>query len=303
MKTKLGAWIAAARLRTLPLSLSGIIIGIALAFSQGQFSYLVAIFCFLTTISYQVLSNFANDYGDGIKGTDNEERIGPARAIQSGSLSPTEMKNGIILTVVISIFFTVCLLSFSFTQEMLLTAFLFFILGAIAVIAAIKYTVGNNAYGYKGLGDVFVFIFFGLVSVMGSYFLLTKHWNWTLLLPAISVGMLSVGVLNLNNMRDIENDKKAGKNTLVVKMGSKLARYYHYYIIISAMLLTVLFTILNYTSPFNFLYIIAFIPLMMHLNRVKNNSNPKMLDPELKKLALSTFLFALLFALSINIFL
>jgi 1,4-dihydroxy-2-naphthoate octaprenyltransferase len=303
VKTKLKAWVSAARLRTLPLSVSGIIVGASLAVSQGYSGMVIIILCIFTTISYQVLSNFANDYGDGLKGTDNEDRIGPVRALQSGIISPKEMKFGINITVALSIFLTVCLINFSFSEDMFFQALFFLVLGVIAVIAAIKYTVGKSAYGYKGFGDVFVFIFFGLVSVMGSHFLLTKQWNWLLLLPATSIGLLSVGVLNLNNMRDIGSDIKAGKITLVVKIGSKMARFYHNNIVILAMLLAMVYTVLNYKSPFNFLYLIAFIPLIMHLIRVNRIKDPKQLDPELKKLALSTFLFALLFALSVNIIL
>ncbi|WP_340198772.1 1,4-dihydroxy-2-naphthoate polyprenyltransferase [Ascidiimonas sp. W6] len=303
MKSKTSAWISAARLRTLPLSVSGIIVGISLAISEGHFNSTIAMLCIATTISYQVLSNFANDYGDGVKGTDNKDRVGPVRALQSGVIGKDEMKRGIYVTVLISFLLTIILIYKAFGSDSLFLTLVFLLLGIVSVIAAIKYTVGGGAYGYRGLGDLFVFVFFGLVSVIGSYFLFTKQWNWLTLFPAISIGMLSVGVLNLNNMRDRESDAKAGKITLVVRIGDEFAKYYHYYIIISAMFFSILYTIFTYNSSVNFLYFLSFVPLVLHLKRVYNTKNSKLLDPELKKLALSTFLFALLFALSINIFL
>lgn len=303
MSTKLKAWLSAARLRTLPLSLSGIVIGAGLAASKGFFDYKVFVLCLLTTIAYQVLSNFANDYGDGVKGTDNDNRIGPQRTIQSGAISIAQMRIGIAISVVISLLLTIFLIFSAFDSKAVYLMVTFLILGVFSVIAAIKYTVGNNAYGYRGLGDLFVFVFFGLVSVVGSYYILSQSWNWMVFLPAISVGLLSVGVLNLNNMRDIKSDKDSGKITLVVRMGSKSAKYYHYFLISTAMLVIIVSTIFNYRSPFNFLYFPVFIPLMLHLKRVYTNNDPGLLDPELKKLALSTFLFAILYAISINIFL
>lgn len=303
MRTKTRAWLSAARLRTLPLSVSGIIVGVSIASSEGYRNLWLAILCIFTTVSYQVLSNFANDYGDGVKGTDNANRIGPVRALQSGVISRTEMKKGIVVAIIVSIALTGLLIYTAFGKDSLYLSALFLILGIISVIAAIKYTVGGSAYGYRGLGDVFVFIFFGLVSVAGSYFLFTKQWNWFVLFPAMSIGFLSVGVLNLNNMRDRESDAKSGKITLVVKIGDQFSKYYHYYIVIAAMFFAMAYTIIDYNSPVNLLYFIAFIPLAIHLKRVYDNENPKKLDPELKKLALSTFLFAVLFAISINIFL
>jgi 1,4-dihydroxy-2-naphthoate octaprenyltransferase len=159
--------------------------------------------------------------------------------------------------------------------------------------------VGENAYGYSGLGDVFVFLFFGLLSVCGSYFLYAKSIDFTVFLPAFSVGLLSVGVMNLNNMRDMESDKKAGKVTLVVRIGSEFARYYHYYLIAASLLFALMYTSLRFSSPFQFLFLIAYIPLFTHLVKVYKTRDVKLLDPELKKLALSTFLFSLLFGLGL----
>jgi 1,4-dihydroxy-2-naphthoate octaprenyltransferase len=294
---KINSWISAARLRTLPLSISGIIVGTTIAVSEGVFNIIIFSLALATTLGLQVLSNFANDYGDGVKGTDNEDRVGPQRALQSGLITQKEMLQGIIITAIVTLLFAILLIYVAFGKENLGYALFFFFLGIAAIAAAIKYTVGKSAYGYRGLGDVFVFIFFGLVAVYGSYFLYAHQWNWLVLLPAFSIGFLSMGVLNLNNMRDRASDEKAGKITLVVKLGAKRAKNYHYALILGAILCLVLFTVLNLKSINDFLYLPAFIPLILHLKRVVENENATLLDPELKVLALSTFATAVLFGL------
>ncbi|RBP32852.1 1,4-dihydroxy-2-naphthoate prenyltransferase [Oceanihabitans sediminis] len=291
---KIKHWLEAARLRTLPLSVSGIIVASCLAASKGIFNWQIFTLAMLTTISLQVLSNFANDYGDGVKGTDNEDRIGPMRALQSGNITAKSMLNGIKLNIIICLILSVGLIFAAFGSDHFLLALLFFIIGVSSIYAAIKYTVGSNAYGYRGLGDVFVFVFFGLVSVIGCYVLYSKQLDFITVLPACAIGLLSAAVLNLNNMRDIESDRKANKNTLVVKMGSVKAKYYHYFLVVTAMVLSLLFGVLNYESPNNFIYLITFIPLGIHLKTVKDNTKPVLLDPELKKLALTTFFLSVL---------
>ena len=294
-------YIQAARLRTLPLSVSGIIVGSALAYAEGFFNGLIFLLALLTTIGFQIISNFANDYGDGVKGTDNENRIGPLRAIQSGAISPKQMKNAIAISSVVT-FIIACVLIFeSFGKDDFFNLVVFLVLGITSIVAAIKYTVGDRAYGYSGFGDVFVFMFFGLLSVCGSYYLYTKHMELQIILPAFSIGFLSVGVLNLNNMRDRESDIESNKNTLVVKIGSEFAKYYHYYLLISAFLFACMHTVVTYKSPLQFLFMLAFIPIFKHLLVVYKNEDPKDLDPELKRLALSTFLFALLFSIGVII--
>ena len=294
---KINSWISAARLRTLPLSISGIIVGTTIAVSEGVFNIIIFSLALATTLGLQVLSNFANDYGDGVKGTDNEDRVGPQRALQSGLITQKEMLQGIIITAIVTLLFAILLIYVALGKENLGYALFFFLLGIAAIAAAIKYTVGKSAYGYRGLGDVFVFIFFGLVAVYGSYFLYAHQWNWLVLLPAFSIGFLSMGVLNLNNMRDRASDEKAGKITLVVKLGAKRAKNYHYALILGAILCLVLFTVLSLESINDFLYLPAFIPLILHLKRVVENENATLLDPELKVLALSTFATAVLFGL------
>ena len=291
------AFINAARLRTLPLSVSGIIVGSFLASAEAKFDWKICVLALLTTIGFQVLSNFANDYGDGVKGTDNEDRVGPQRALQSGVISPKQMLKAIKITGFITFSIALLLIYIAFGISHLNYLFLFIAFGIASIVAAIKYTIGDKAYGYSGYGDIFVFLFFGWLSVVGSYFLFTKTLDYTIFIPATAVGMLSVGVLNLNNMRDRISDEKARKRTLVVKIGDEFAKYYHYYLLIASFLLALLYNTIHYKSLTQFLFIIAFIPIFKHLFTVYNNKNPELLDPELKKLALSTFLFAILFGI------
>lgn len=297
----LKSWISAARLRTLPLSISGIIVGTTIAVQEGYFNVVVFSLALGTTLGLQILSNFANDYGDGVKGIDNEDRVGPARAIQSGLISQKEMKQGIWGTAIATLILAILLIYAAFGSENFMYAIVFFVLGVAAIIAAIKYTVGESAYGYRGLGDVFVFIFFGLVAVYGSYFLYAHQLNWLVVLPACAIGFLSAGVLNLNNMRDRESDAKAGKNTLVVKLGENSSKNYHYFLVTGAVLCLVVFSVFTAEEWSDFLYLLGFIPLMRHLKRVILNDNPMLLDPELKVLAITTFFIAALFGLGLVI--
>jgi 1,4-dihydroxy-2-naphthoate octaprenyltransferase len=295
-------WIEAARVRTLPLSVSGIIVGSFYAMSQGMFNWNIVTFALLTTLGLQILSNFANDYGDGVKGTDNKDRVGPMRAIQSGMITPNAMKKAIGLTAVITLTFAVLLIYFAFKESYLLYSLFFLMLGILAIASAIRYTVGKGAYGYRGFGDLFVFIFFGMVSTFGVYFMFSKSIDWLLLLPATAIGFLSVGVLNLNNMRDEESDRKAGKNTIVVKMGGENAKKYHFFLVISAMVLVLLFAFLTNFHFDQYIFVVAYFPLISHLITVYKNKNPKLLDPELKILAISTFILSILLSLSLIFF-
>ena len=285
-------WIQAARLRTLPLSVSGIIVGSAYAYYQGYSDWRIVVLALLTTLGLQVLSNYANDYGDGVKGTD-ANRIGEKRLVAAGVITAEQMKKAVIITAVLTFIIALLLIYVAFGKENFALSLIFILLGIGSIGAAIKYTVGKSAYGYSGFGDVFVFIFFGLVSVVGSNFLFTHFIDWKLFLPATAIGLLSVAVLNLNNMRDIENDKIAGKNTLVVKMGLKWAKYYHQIIIVLGMICFMIFAILIETSTLPIL--IINIPIILHMNKVDKSQNYEDFDPELKKVALSTFALSILF--------
>ncbi len=306
------SFLKAARLRTLPLSVSGIIVGSYLGVdylnsisieSVKIVVWLTPTFwlAILTTIGFQVLSNFANDYGDGVKGSD-KNRTGEARMVSSGAITPKQMKMAMIVTTIITLIIALLLIYVAFGSDNFGYSVLFFVLGIASITAAIKYTVGNSAYGYSGFGDVFVFVFFGLLSVVGSYFLYTKNINFEIFLPAISVGLLSTAVLNLNNLRDREEDKKNNKNTLVVKLGIEKAKQYHYFLIFGALISALVFVFLNFETIYQFIFLVAFIPLIKNVKTVAENKIPAELDKELKKVALSTFLFAILFAITNTIF-
>ncbi|SDB41019.1 1,4-dihydroxy-2-naphthoate prenyltransferase [Flavobacteriaceae bacterium MAR_2010_188] len=288
------SWLSAIRLRTLPLSISGIILGSCFAYYNGYFKITILLFAILTTISLQILSNLSNDYGDGVKGTDGEKRVGPARAIQSGKITPDDMLKAIRLNIIVVIIFTTILLYFAFGVKHFIYVLFFFILACASIYAAMNYTIGEKAYGYRSLGDFFVFIFFGLLSVIGSYFLYTMQLDHHVFLPAIALGLLCVGVLNLNNMRDIDSDKFSNKITVAVRLGIKSAKSYHYLLIVGTMIITLAFVILYYSSISNLLVLLIFVPLIFHLIKVKKAKKPEDFDTLLKPLALSAFAFSLL---------
>jgi 1,4-dihydroxy-2-naphthoate octaprenyltransferase len=299
---KIAPWINAARLRTLPLSISGILVGTALASSYGSVDNTIFILALCTAIGFQITSNFANDYGDGVKGTDNEDRIGPKRALQSGLLTRKLLKKGIIISIFINIVLVIAVVYIAFGSENIAYILLFMALGGLSIWAAVKYTIGSSAYGYRGMGDVFVFLFFGLLAVLGTLFLYTRNLTWPAVLPAISIGALSTGVLNLNNLRDHDSDKNSNKRTLVVLMGYANGLKYHTALISIGLLSFLVFIILKFKCYFQLLPLVVFIPILVQLIRVNRTRTPSLLDPELKKLAISTFLLSLLFYLGNNIF-
>ena len=295
----LKSWLAASRLRTLPLALSSSIIGSSLAAADGRFRWSVFGLVALTTVLLQVLSNLANDYGDFVNGKDTAERIGPKRMVQSGEISPAMMLRGMIVIGLLCAVSGVWLIVLG-TQGLEVTSILLFaLLGLAAIAAAIKYTVGKNPYGYSGLGDIFVFIFFGLVGVVGTYFLHTQSFQWKILLPAAAIGMLSAGVLNMNNMRDFEADRNAGKRTMVVSLGTKNAANYHLFLVGGAAVLAVAYTVLNYHSAWQWIFLLSFPVLFLNLKTVFTYKNSIELYPELGKLAMGAFLFSLTFGIGV----
>ena len=292
-------WIKAFRLRTLPLAFSCIIMGSGLAYADGGFNLTVFGLALITTLFLQILSNLANDYGDFVKGTDNEETIGPDRTMQSGLITKSEMVKIMWVIALFCSVFGVWLIYEGTIGLDLKKAGLFAILGLSAMGAAVKYTMGKNPYGYAGLGDIFVFLYFGLLGVLGSYFLHTHTLNWDLLLPASSIGLFTTAVLNINNMRDCEADKKSGKNTLVVKIGIKKAKDYHRALIFGGILLAITFV---FPSPNYFHYIFAItIPIFVgFVQSIQKRNDFENFDPFLKKQAITTFIFSILFVIGIN---
>mgnify|MGYP002628363018 FL=1 len=291
-------WIQAFRLRTLPLALSSIVLGSLVAISKGSFNVQVFYLAVLTTVLLQILSNLANDLGDSIKGTDNENRIGPERAVQSGAISMASMKRAVVVTSVFAFAAGLALLFTAF-EGLDLTSLAFLILGILAIAAALRYTMGKNPYGYRGLGDVFVFLFFGCVGVGGSFFLHSLYWSWDVLLPASSIGLFSAAVLNMNNMRDIENDAASGKITLVVRLGFERARIYHQFLLILGMACSWTYWFHNSTEVAGLIFSLSFIPFIHNLLKVRRVLSPKELEPELKRIALGTFFFSLIFGASL----
>jgi len=290
-------WIQAARLRTLPLSVSGIVVGSAYAYHQGFTDWRIVVLALLTTLGLQVLSNYANDYGDGVKGTD-ANRIGEKRLVAAGIITALQMRKAVIITAILTFIVALLLIYVAFGKENFALSLIFILLGIGSIGAAIKYTVGKGAYGYSGFGDVFVFIFFGLVSVIGSNFLFTHFIDWKLFLPATSIGLLSVAVLNLNNMRDIENDTIAGKNTLIVKFGLKFGLWYQRLLIFVPILLYVIF-LFDFKNSIPGFSILFYFLAYSHNKTISKINDPKDFDPHLKKVALSTFLFAILLSLKL----
>ena len=294
-------WIAAFRLKTLPLALSNTIVGSALAVMNGGYRWSVFILAAATTVLLQILSNMANDYGDFVNGKDTAERIGPKRMVQSGEISPKAMLRGMILIGSICAVTGTALIWIGTKGIDITNMLIFGVLGIGAIAAAIKYTVGKNPYGYRGLGDIFVFIFFGLVGVVGTYFLHTQNFSWDILLPASAIGFLSMGVLNMNNMRDYEADKKAGKHTIVVAMGERNAAFYQFFLINGAVLCMIIFTLLNYHSAWQWFFLLSTPLLAMNLKKVFSYKSNIELYPELPRVSMATLLLSLLFLLGVII--
>ena len=290
-------WFTTARPRTLPLALASIIIGSALAYWAGKFDLITTLLAFITTILLQVLSNFANDYGDHVKGSDTAERIGPLRAIQHGAITGVQLKQAVILLSILS-FLSGALLTV-YAYESIQDLIVFLALGAISIVAAITYTVGKKAYGYLGLGDLFVLIFFGFVAVIGVFYLQAHEIKSQIFLPALGCGLLSVAVLNINNLRDIEQDRKAGKNTLIVRIGSANGRKYHVALLVVAMLSYLVFALTELHHWYNYLFLLATPLLAKHALFVYRHQNPAELRPILGQMAGLALITNLLFSLSI----
>lgn len=284
------------RPRTLPLALASIIMGSGLAAAEGMFDWVVALFCILTAILLQILSNLANDYGDSFHGADHGERKGPKRAVQSGLVTPAEMRRAIILTTAGAMLSGVILLWLAFGRDALSLTVIFILLGAAAIGGAITYTAGKMPYGYAGLGDIAVLVFFGWVGVIGSYFVQTVHLSWMLLLPATACGLLAVAVLNVNNIRDMESDRLAGKYSIPVRLGLARARVYHWTLLILGTLFALAYCLLNHTSFWQYLFLLALPMLLRNGLAVGRATDLPALNPWLKQMSLAALIFVLLFS-------
>ncbi|MFQ1023550.1 1,4-dihydroxy-2-naphthoate polyprenyltransferase [Avibacterium paragallinarum] len=293
-KNSVKMWVETARPKTLPLAAASIIMGAALAYWDKQFSWQISLLCLITTLLLQILSNFANDYGDHQKGSDTAERIGPLRGIQHGVISAAQLKKGLILVSLASLFFGFWLIALAY--QTYADLFAFSLLGGLAILAAITYTVGAKPYGYMGLGDISVLLFFGILGVCGTYYLQTHQLNLMIFLPALSTGLLSTAVLNINNLRDIEQDRKAGKNTLAVRFGAKNGRIYHCLLLAVAALCNVIFALLNFHHLVSFIFLLAYPLLVKHALYVYRNQDPLLLRPMLGQMSMLALLTNLLFS-------
>lgn len=290
-------WFSTARPRTLPLALASIIVGSALAHWAGKFDLITTLLAFVTTILLQVLSNFANDYGDYVKGSDTKERIGPLRAIQHGAITGIQLRNAVIVLVVLSFLGGTALITYSY--QTVQDAIVFTALGIISIVAAITYTVGKKAYGYLGLGDLFVLIFFGFVAVIGTFYLQAHSVPALIFVPAFGCGLLSVAVLNINNLRDINQDRKAGKNTLIVRIGSQNGRIYHAILLVLAVVSYLIFAISEFQHWYSYLFLLATPLLVKHGKFVYQHKDPVELRPILGQMAGLALIVNLLFSLGI----
>ncbi len=294
-------WIEAARPRTLPLAIASILLGNFLAYAAGKFSFLTAALAIITTLLLQILSNFANDLGDSKNGVDNKNRKVALRAVQTGKISPSEMKNAVIITASLSFILGISLLYFAlqYANPQTITAFVG--LGLLAILAAIAYTVGKKPYGYMGLGDLSVFLFFGWVGTFGTYYLQTEILNYYILIPASGCGFLSVAVLNLNNLRDIENDRKTGKNSIPVRIG-KIYGFYYQKTIMLLGVCTFIIYLMYQGKPIqlsqNIIIMAGWYPLVQIIKQLNSKMTPAQIDPYLKKTALSTLFLIVIFGVS-----
>ncbi|PID95212.1 MAG: 1,4-dihydroxy-2-naphthoate octaprenyltransferase [Bacteroidetes bacterium] len=292
-------WLKAFRLRTLPLALSCVLMGTFLAAAEGSFQWRVFLLTLLTTLLLQILSNLANDFGDADNGADNEMRVGPTRVTHTGLISRKAMISMIVLFSVAAILSGVLLIVVALRDAPAKFRWLFLLLGLLSVAAAWKYTMGKRPYGYRGLGDLFVFLFFGLLGVWGSYFMQRVAFHGTLLLPAAAIGFFSTGVLNLNNLRDEESDRRAGKNTLVTMKGALFAKRYHTLLILGGIVLAFLYNLLSFRGYLNFLWLLMTPLFLAGLLRVWRAQTASGLIAELQRLAMATFLFSLTYGISL----
>ena len=296
---KLKTWIKASRPRTVLLSFSGVLLGAFLSIAkvpepvEGPTQWLTLLFCALTAILLQILSNLANDYGDFKKGTDSANRVGPQREMQSGAITEKEMKRGLAVTAALCLI-SGALLVFIFAGLTWKELVVFATLGIAAVLAALLYTLGQHPYGYRGFGDLFCFLFFGWAAVAGTFYLATKDLDFSVLLPASAMGFLSNAVLNINNMRDVENDRASGKNSLVVKLGLKKAFVYHCLLIGGAFVCLTIYLVLHQAIWYSYLFWLLFPIFLKDLIAIKK-TKPELLDPFLGRQVKHSFLLVLVY--------
>jgi len=298
----ISSWISALRPRTLFLAVASAICGNGIAYTTGRFNLLICILTILTATFLQLLSNMANDLGDYQHGTDiTGERVGPTRTVQSGAITPKEMKAAIAIAMSFSLVIG-GLLIYEASQFMNLWYMLLFLfLGMMSIWAAIKYTAGHNPYGYKGLGDIFAFVFFGLVAVIGTFFLHVHKMTLQPWLPAIGIGLFTAAVLNVNNMRDMDNDRNSGKMTLAIRLGYSKAKLYHAFLTFGGIACFLAYSIIYSTQWYQYIYLITSVFFILIFFNIYKASDKKLLDPYLKQTSIATFILSIAFTICINL--
>ncbi len=290
-------WISAFRLRTLPLSFAIVLTSAAVAVQNSCFSTAIFILELTTTLFLQILSNLSNDYGDTVHGADSGERVGPQRAVQSGAISQSAMRCAIIVFSMLALLSGIGLLWVGYEHIGLLNVIILLVVGLLCIGAAITYTSGKHPYGYVGLGDISVFIFFGIVGVAGCYFLHSGSLSTSIFLLASAIGFLSIGVLNMNNIRDMQSDIIANKRTIPIIIGRKNAKRYQFILIAMAIILIASY-ITIFGTKFQWISLITAIPLMSNAIRSMRNDSHSFFDSQLKLISISTFLFSITFLLT-----
>lgn len=298
---KLKFYIAAMRLRTLPLSLAGVLLGLMLASADYHVHWTIFVSTLLTTAFLQILSNVSNELGDAMRGTDSADRQGPAYTLATGLLSAGEFKVMIAVYVVLCILSGLAMIYCSFGTLLSLESVMLMLLGAASISGAMRYTLGKNPYGYRGLGDIYVFVFFGIVAVLGAYFVGSHTLHWKMLLPAASMGAFSVGVLNVNNIRDMKTDA-ATRVTVPLKIGERNARIYQTCLIAAGWTAMIAYVLLRMFDPWHYLFVLTLPLFVIHVRGVWKRTG-KYLDPMLPLLVMSSFAFAVLGGLGFLVYL
>ena len=287
---KIKTWTRAFRPHTLPLAFAALLLGNAAALAFGKFDFWIGALSVITALLLQILSNLANDYGDSLHGADTEKRIGPERAVQSGAVSPKAMKRMVFIFIGITVLSGTGLLLMSVKNTGWGIFFIMFGVGLLAIWAAYSYTASKNPYGYRGLGDLFVFVFFGLVAVLGVFYLQTGTLNVKAIWPAAAIGFWSSGVLNLNNVRDLEGDKSAGKRTLPVLLGFNKARAYHLFLITSGAICFLVFVNFLTLKPWQWVFALPILGALFHLKHFYQAEDTMAFYPLLKQLSILSLL-------------
>ncbi len=286
------------RIHTLPLVFASIGIGIFLSLRDGFFSWSLSVLILLTATSLQIVANIANDYGDGIRKIDDKNRIGFERMLQSGKISKRKIKIALLINISLAVFFGLILLFFAFENIKSIYFWIWFFIGFTCISTALRYSLGKNPHSSTGLGDIFVFLYFGPVAVIGSYFLLTGNYHYSLLLESCAMGCLSVSVLNLNNIRDLSTDKKKGRQTVAVRLGEQKAKIYQKILVLTSFIIYLIAAYYRFSYWYQGLILLIFLPLI-HLTFALGEMDEKY-NQLLKKQCIFILLFSIAYGAALN---